>query len=99
MLRDKIADILAQHETLDKEAPYRVMPSDSPEWCKIKAMRILALIDAQRCVWTRDRENKVNTECGRSFYCPFILDNPQFQTEPYCSGCGHRIEVKEGEDG
>jgi hypothetical protein len=61
---------------------------------------ILSLIDAQRCVWTWNDDDKCwEGECERVInYCVFSDEKPDLVAMPFCPCCGKRIEVKEGED-
>ncbi len=55
------------------------------------ADQILSLINAERCVWTRDEDGDWDTECGRCY------DHDEVNMPAgYCNGCGKRIEVKDG---
>lgn len=58
--------------------------------------QILAIIDAQRCVWTYDRgKGYWSTGCGWGFPYVYKFD---FTDRQFCAHCGHRIEVKEVKD-
>lgn len=46
-------------------------------------------IDGQRCVWKADKDGIYHTSCN-------MAENSY---SVYCSKCGKRIEVKEGENG
>ena len=53
------------------------------------ANQILSLINAERCVWTRDEDGDWDTECGRCY------DHDEVNMPAgYCNGCGKRIEVE-----
>jgi NADH pyrophosphatase NudC (nudix superfamily) len=54
---------------------------------------ILALIDAQRCVWTKD-----GTINGQETYYTSCDMVDFLEGYDFCPKCGKRIEVKEGED-
>ena len=74
-MRDKIAEIINEE---------RFPPS-------VIADQILELINAERCVWTRDEDGDWDTECGRCY------DHDEVNMPAgYCNGCGKRIEVKDG---
>jgi rRNA maturation endonuclease Nob1 len=54
------------------------------------ADQILSLINAERCVWTRDEDGDWDTECGRCY------DHDEVNMPAgYCNGCGKQIEVKD----
>lgn len=56
--------------------------------------KIMELIDAQRCVWTKDGERD-----GQDIYLS-SCDMVDFLCGyTFCPKCGRRIEVTEGEDG
>jgi hypothetical protein len=88
MLRDKIADIILDREDANGELTESLDESID---------KILALIDAQRCVWTLDDgSNTWESSCGVDGMAdPKTFDFGEF---PFCPCCGKRIEVKEGED-
>jgi hypothetical protein len=54
---------------------------------------ILSLIDAQRCVWTKD-----GTINGQETYYTSCDMVDFLEGYDFCPKCGKRIEVKEGED-
>jgi hypothetical protein len=54
------------------------------------ADQILSLINAERCVWTKDEDGDWDTACGRCY------DHDEVNTPAgYCNGCGKQIEVKD----
>lgn len=60
------------------------------------ADQILALINAERCMWTPvgklspEQADLYNTSCGKIFmYGEGLL------YAPYCQGCGKKVEVKD----
>ena len=70
-LRDEIGDLVS--EALSPDKTFDEL-----------ADQILALIDAQRCVWTADEDGIYHTSCN-------MVENSY---SVYCSKCGKRIEVK-----
>ena len=78
-MRDKIAEEIGK---------YIQSPRDSRNY--ELADRILELINAERCVWTKDEDGDWDTECGRCY------DHDEVNMPAgYCNGCGKRIEVKD----
>jgi hypothetical protein len=57
------------------------------------ASAVLSLIDSQRCVWTKNAKiTAFRTSCGKAHGL-----NWNFNYNPMCPGCGHQIEVKDGQ--
>lgn len=81
-LREKIAEIV--------KTSFFGHSQDEADISKRIADQILSLINAERCVWTKDEDGDWDTECGRCY------DHDEVNTPAgYCNGCGKRIEVKE----
>lgn len=83
-MRDEIAKIIDESNV----SGYGSLPLHSTEYF---ADRILALIDAQRCVWKKDSDGAWLTSCQWAWL-------PSDMEYTFCPCCGKRIEVKEGED-
>jgi hypothetical protein len=79
--------------------PYNYLPQDEKDKDAIflafvwEVKSILALIDAQRCVWTKD-----GTINGQETYYTSCDMVDFLEGYDFCPKCGKRIEVKEGED-
>jgi hypothetical protein len=80
MLRDGIADIILDREDANGELTESLDESID---------KILALIDAQRCVWKKDSDGAWLTSCQWAWL-------PSDMEYTFCPCCGKRIEVKEG---
>lgn len=90
IMQEKIADRYSMYQWGFHVNDERLHP-ENKKAAYAFADQILSLINAERCVWTRDGDGDWDTECGRCY------DHDEVNTPAgYCNGCGKQIEVKDG---
>jgi hypothetical protein len=86
-LREKIAHIIGYH------CFPSVIDAKNQHWYYEIADSILALIDAERCVWTEDEDGIMHTGCGKQRCYDYDI-RTALDGDPYCPCCGKKVEVQ-----